>query len=187
MLRKLLQVRPQLRMLLGLDYSFRFRISHHLLHPFTRSRLPSGVLRDPVLKHQSERSRRSSKPQFDVSGEAKASAALLEVEERKLPPPFGDGDAPEEPPAPEPEPEPEEEDDRNKNPGTQDGRKRKTTALTLSILLGPIGADRFYLGHTKLAALKLLTVGGLGIWWITDIVLIATDQLPDRMGNELVK
>lgn len=50
-----------------------------------------------------------------------------------------------------------------------------TSALLLSILLGYLGIDRFYLGHPIRGLLKLLTIGGLGIWWLIDIVLRAAD------------
>jgi TM2 domain-containing membrane protein YozV len=63
--------------------------------------------------------------------------------------------------------------------------KSKNTALLLSILLGELGADRFYLGYTGLGILKLLTLGGLGIWWIIDIYLIAVNKLPTASGQEL--
>jgi len=62
-----------------------------------------------------------------------------------------------------------------------------TTALVLSILLGQLGVDRFYLGYTGLGALKLLTAGGLGVWWVIDIVLIATGGLKDASGRPLRK
>ncbi len=66
-------------------------------------------------------------------------------------------------------------------------QKDWTTALLLSIFTGFLGIDRFYLGYTGLGILKLLTLGGCGIWKLVDIILIAMNKLPDAQGNPLRK
>ncbi|HEV2495358.1 MAG TPA: TM2 domain-containing protein [Terriglobia bacterium] len=58
-------------------------------------------------------------------------------------------------------------------------------ALLLSILVGTLGVDRFYLGYVGLGIVKLLTAGGCGIWWIVDIILIATNKMTDAQGRPL--
>lgn len=65
-------------------------------------------------------------------------------------------------------------------------RKRKNTLL-LSGFVGILGADRFYLGYSALGALKLLTLGGIGVWWLLDLVLILTDRMTDVNGFPLVR
>ena len=46
--------------------------------------------------------------------------------------------------------------------------------LVMSIVFGGIGIDRFIMGHIGLGILKLVTCGGCSIWYIVDIILIAT-------------
>ena len=61
--------------------------------------------------------------------------------------------------------------------------KNKTTAIILSVLVGGLGIDSFYLGYTGIGVLKLLTGGCLGILYIIDIVNIATGKLLPADGS----
>ena len=67
------------------------------------------------------------------------------------------------------------------------GGKDWLVALLLSILVGWLGVDRFYLGYVGLGILKLVTCGGFGVWSIIDIILIAMNKVPDKNGQPLVR
>lgn len=64
-------------------------------------------------------------------------------------------------------------------------RREYVVALVLSIIVGSLGVDRFYMGKIGTGILKLITLGGLGIWWLIDLVLIATKKLIDKEGYRL--
>lgn len=63
------------------------------------------------------------------------------------------------------------------------GGYRWSTALILSITLGGFGADRFYLGHWQEGIGKLFSFGGLGVWTLIDVVLIAIHYLGPADGS----
>jgi len=46
--------------------------------------------------------------------------------------------------------------------------------LVMSVVFGSLGVDRFIMGKVGTGILKLITFGGLGIWWLIDLILIAT-------------
>lgn len=55
--------------------------------------------------------------------------------------------------------------------------------VLLSVLVGGLGIDRFYLGKIGTGILKLVTLGGLGIWWLVDLVIIVMGKMTDSEGR----
>lgn len=51
----------------------------------------------------------------------------------------------------------------------------------LSLLAGFLGADRFFTGRWVTGVLKLISLGGFGIWWIADLVIVMAGGL--RVGR----
>ena len=54
-----------------------------------------------------------------------------------------------------------------------------------SWLLGIFAVDRFYLGKIGTGLLKLVTFGGLGIWWLVDLILVLVGAQRDKHGLTL--
>ena len=51
--------------------------------------------------------------------------------------------------------------------------QRQLTILIMSFLAGYFGLDRFYRGQIGLGVIKLITVGGAGIWYLVDVAIAA--------------
>jgi len=60
---------------------------------------------------------------------------------------------------------------------------RWLATLLLCWLLGVFGVHRFYLGRNSTGILMLITLGGLGIWYLVDLILVIVGQMRDSNGN----
>jgi len=54
--------------------------------------------------------------------------------------------------------------------------------LLLCLFLGCFGIHRFYTGKIGTGVLQLLTLGGLGIWALVDMVMIICGKFTDKQG-----
>jgi len=61
----------------------------------------------------------------------------------------------------------------------------RSVALVLAIFGGWVGLHRFYTGRWKTGLAMALTMGGLGIWWIYDLVLIGAGEFRDANALRL--
>jgi len=65
--------------------------------------------------------------------------------------------------------------------------KSRGVALALATIIGPFGAHRFYVGKVGTGILQLCTIGGFGIWWLYDWILVLAGGFRDSNDRRLVK
>lgn len=68
--------------------------------------------------------------------------------------------------------------------GTSD--KSRGVAFVLAALLGWAGAHRFYVGKVGTGLLMLCTLGGLGVWYLYDVIVIASGGFRDADHRRLI-
>ncbi len=64
-------------------------------------------------------------------------------------------------------------------------KKSYHVTLMLALIFGLFGFDRFYLGKIGTGILKLVTFGGLFVWWVIDVFLLLFNKQTDVYGLEL--
>lgn len=60
--------------------------------------------------------------------------------------------------------------------------KNFVATLLLCLLLGGLGIHRFYVGKIGTGILMIITLGGLGIWVLIDLIMIAIGKFTDKEG-----
>ncbi len=65
--------------------------------------------------------------------------------------------------------------------------KSRLVALLLCWFLGVFGAHRFYVGKTGTAILMILTLGGLTVWVLIDLIMIAVGSFRDSEGRRVFR
>lgn len=65
--------------------------------------------------------------------------------------------------------------------------KKILPAFLLCFFLGAFGAHRFYVGKIGTDIVQLLTLGGLGIWALIDLIMIIIGSFTDKEGNKLTQ
>jgi TM2 domain-containing membrane protein YozV len=64
-------------------------------------------------------------------------------------------------------------------PEPEISKRSRGVALGLCFFGGIFGLHRFYVEKPKTAVAMILTFGGMGIWWLYDLVLIAAGEFRD--------
>ncbi len=63
--------------------------------------------------------------------------------------------------------------------------KSRLISFLLCVFLGYLGVHRFYVGKIGTGLLMLCTAGGLGVWWLIDVIFIACGSFRDKDGQRV--
>ena len=65
--------------------------------------------------------------------------------------------------------------------------KRILPAFLLCFFFGIFGVHRFYVGKVGTGILQIVTLGGLGIWTLIDLIMIIVGAFTDKEGNKITQ
>jgi len=71
--------------------------------------------------------------------------------------------------------------------GAAVSERSRAVALGLAVVGGAFGLHRFYTGRVQSGIWMCLTLGGMGIWYLYDVVVIAAGDFRDVDGRRLVR
>lgn len=71
------------------------------------------------------------------------------------------------------------------NSGNNVSEKNWVATFLLCFLFGGIGIHRFYVGRIGSAIAMILTLGGLGFWWLVDLIVILFGNFKDSEGKKI--
>ena len=63
--------------------------------------------------------------------------------------------------------------------------RSRLVCFLLCLFLGYLGVHRFYTGKIGTGILMLCTAGGLGVWWLIDLILIACGSFRDKQSQRI--
>jgi hypothetical protein len=67
--------------------------------------------------------------------------------------------------------------------GDEVSDRSRLVSLVLAIVLGVFGGHRFYAGRIQSGIFMALTLGGFGLWWLYDVIVIAAGGFRDGDGR----
>jgi TM2 domain-containing membrane protein YozV len=66
-------------------------------------------------------------------------------------------------------------------------KKRILPAFLLCFFAGPFGGHRYYVGKVGSGLLQLVTLGGVGVWALIDLIMIAVGKFTDSEGKTITE
>ncbi len=74
-----------------------------------------------------------------------------------------------------------------RGPGSHISEHSRAVALGLAVAGGVFGLHRFYTGRTQSGVWMCLTLGGMGLWYLYDVVVVAAGEFRDGEGRRVAR